>query len=222
MAAGGSVTFPTQTVTTGSISNAPLTISYTLPTTTNGVLYVIAGHGETTDPARLISGVTYAGTAMVKVIEKLAANSLASGSLWRLKQASLPAPGANDVVITMTSDSITCTTEGIVCTLEGVNQTTPERSTTSSIDDASSSPATVTVGAGNSNANDIIIFGVNAGGALSVPDQTSMAIVNVNDQTGGGNLAAQRATGSASAVTGSWTVAGPDIWRCVAASVQPV
>jgi hypothetical protein len=218
---GGSVTYPVQTVaSSGAGPNVTdLTFAYTLPSTTAGVLYVGAtaatGGGTVT-----ITGVTYGGVAMTKVDEVTGDAAQSYASLWRLKQASLPSAGANNVVITAsgTVGGVGRIIGGAV-TLEGVNQTTPERFT-DKVSAASSTPATITVVGGNSSANDIIISVGQSGGAFSAANQTSRWTTNINTDTGGNNAACQTSAGSASDVTHSWTIAGPDIWRIIVSSVQ--
>lgn len=214
---GGLVTFPTQTVVSGNGSSATLTLSYTLPATTNGVVYVGVGFG-TPAPPQSITAVTFNAVAMALVDSKVRPAGGAGVYLWRIKQASLPAPGTYDVIITQSGSTVYMAG---VFVLEGVNQTTPERSVTESINESSSTPASITVTGGNSAVGDMIIVVGNAGGALSAPNQTDRWVQNVDSSTSGNNAASQTAAGSASNVVLSWTVAGPDSWRCVAASVQP-
>ena len=213
--APASVSFPTQTVGTSSATSATsLTYAYTSPTGQSDTA-IHVGVGNTQTPAP--TSVTYAGAALTLVVDITGPTYGANASIWRRVT---PATGANNVVVSISQSGDIGSGAHV---LAGVDQTTPERGTpVTALGDVypSSGTATVTIGAGVSDATDMCVACFNAGSALSAPNQTERWVQNINAGSTGGNSAGDTAAGSASAITFSRTVAAVDVWRACAFSVR--
>lgn len=134
----------------GFSSQSSRTWSHTVGTLTNGVLYV--GVDFWTNGAVVtVSGVTFNGVALTRVVQSARSPNDDRAEVWRLVN---PAAGAHNVVVTFAGGS----TDGECGSLsfQFVDQTTPERATNSAVS-ATTNSTTATLSLAGAQAGDCAI-----------------------------------------------------------------
>jgi hypothetical protein len=187
-----------------------LTFSHTVNSNTNGILIVVV---SMVDPNRM-SGVTYAGDAMTKVIERNDAD-YRNCSIWRLVA---PDTGANDVVLSFSSS--TRTVKAYAASFTGVDQTSPIGASNSNTS-ATSSAQTVAITTTRNNS--VIISVDSVSGDVGVAPhgegdgQTNIAAVMTGNAHGAG--ATYEFKTPAGADTQTWANAR-EAWSMASAEIK--
>jgi hypothetical protein len=197
-----------------------VTGSRTWSHTTSGVdraLFVSISVGVATpgtDVDTVVTGVTYAGTAMTFVGRRHANDGNAGyAELWVLAN---PALGANTVSVQFTSTGNNSSVEEGSTSFTGVDQTTPYDGFVSSVG-ASTAPSVAITSAVGSMTLDMVA----SGGVLSAPTQTNRWLENQDTASAAGCAGQSTATGAAS-VTHGYTIAAGDWWAMLGVNVRAV
>lgn len=133
---------------TGGSAAASLTIGATIASGSNTNLYVCVA--DKSGNLGTMSTVTWNTSESLTKLRELDASDIYGASLWRLKA---PTAGSFNVVIT---PSASTNMAAVVVALDGVDQTTSER-TESTSTDISNAAGTITVTAANSQSGDLVI-----------------------------------------------------------------
>ena len=200
-------------------ASATLTIPLTIPGGADRLLIVSVGVGSlcpASDPTiATVTGVSYAGTPLVRL--DTIVGTPCSANVTRSEQWTQVAPalGANDVVITLSSDAVTL--HGGALAFTGVNQTTPVRASATTSGAGTTAMATVASAIG-----DLVVSSVGQGGSITAPGsgQTAAFIQNVSNGNTLDNSAASTAVAAGPATAMSWSFGAEDEWQMIVSSLR--
>ncbi|TYO97131.1 putative CxxxxCH...CXXCH cytochrome family protein [Geothermobacter ehrlichii] len=214
-AGAGAVTFDAQSNLYQPAGGATMTWQHTIGGGTDRLLLVGVAfddrNGET------VTSVTYNGIALTQLRADNTATSNARTELWYLKDASLPAAGTYDVVVTLSTASGKPLYGGAL-TYSGVDQTATFTSHNGASGNAD--PATVDI---TSQAGDLvvdIVVGYKGAGLAVGAGQTAYWVENTDAL--GAVIAGMSYEAGAATTTMSWTGAGDGgEWSISAVSIHP-
>ena len=181
------------------------TRSFTCISGSDRVLYVVTLNRNV--GAGTVTGVTYAGVALTQLASTLNFDTgQGDGKLWRLIA---PATGANNLVVTLSSDRPTAVS---AVSFSGADQTTPEGTLASYTTAGGGTNPTLTSAVAVASGNIHLSFGMVLDGTNSVAPQFTGTGTSQTERTDV-NSAAQHLTqsdqaGTGATITASWTYAG--------------
>lgn len=156
-----------------------------------------------------VSGITYGGAAMTKIADGTEAVGTISSSVWYLYD---PATGANDIVVTMTSNSNGCVTAG---SLTGVDNTRVLTSATF-FERATGEGTTLSVTQASADGEVVVDFATSDAAAITATGVGHTDRVQASNQ-GRGGIGDQA---GAVSVTCTWTMT-TDQWIIIAVALAP-
>ncbi|MGH7408186.1 MAG: DUF2341 domain-containing protein [Candidatus Methylomirabilales bacterium] len=197
---GGSVAM--DAVSTGTTATSSLTISHTTSGTNRLMLVGVSITDDGAGGAPSVSSITYNGVGLSSVGSRATSDSSARIEIWRLVA---PATGANNVVVTLSSDPHAMTVG--VMTFTGVDQSTPLGTFASATSDITSSVSVAVASAAGELVFDTMVLEsssnrdlIPGAGQTERWDLFQAGLAGETSSNGGGSTAA-----GAASVTMSWS-----------------
>jgi len=193
------LTFPTiEETSKGDGSGTSLTVSHTFTAGSNKKLIVFTG-GED-GSAFTVTGVTYNGTALTKILEDIEVRNVSSA--WYLDDEDFPStPGAYNVVASYDADVNDSFTH--VVGLQGAKQGAVDASASST---EGSSPTAIETDITTTTADSVILGGVSdAAGGSNLAVDTGQTLLLLSDVGGSDFYTGSEEIASAGATSMGWT-----------------
>jgi hypothetical protein len=206
-ACGGTGTTLTYAITVGSGSNRQLGV----------YVWVTCGGGN---PARSVSGVTYAGTTLTQ-IDSFNPRADLRGYLFDWPTASQPTSGTNNIVVTLSGALVAGACAGTASLLSNALAVTGNHQSTtfSSFNHNSAASGTaLSVTISTSNGGDFGFQTGCSGSGLTSTTQTSLYTPEGDANESCGTQGSATATGGTTAF--DWTASGSDVWGMMGAAFK--